>query len=293
MNRELRIELDGTGTPRVWSHGEEPDWSRPVCFLLHGYNVEAPGAANSYACLFKTIQNATLLPSLLASQSCLVFWQGYASAGLTSGKTFRSPLTYASQIPSACSAAHALKEYVEQKSPCRPQITLIAHSLGCRLALEFLDSYARFPTNLAPEFPLVVLMAAAVPTYFLEDLGRLWRGALLADKRLVLFSDRDLILAGPFRAGQTLAGEGVLPKAVGATGRPLGGFWTDVVPTVNGHSGYFSDSLTAERIATFLGQPTSRDLPTFGKLATTAQLSRVLPVITLDSRSPAGEIPKW
>ena len=104
----------------------------------------------------------------------------------------------------------------------------------------------------------------------------------------MLFSDRDWILAGPFRAGQTIAGEGFSPKAVGSTGRPSGGFWTDVVPTTSGHSGYFSAPLTAEWIAKLLGQATVRNLPTFVGPAITPQPPSSLPAIELDVRSPVG-----
>src|SRR6266851_7956041 len=171
MSRELQIGKDGNGNPSVWTrNGRAPDWSSPVCLLLHGYNVEPQGAASNYERLFRTIQEKakTLLPPLLDSRSWLVYWQGYASGGLAPGKTLSSPLTYASQIPSAREAAEALRRYIDQRSPTRfaPQITLIAHSLGCRVALELLDSYARFPAKGTPEFPLMVLMAAAVPAYF-------------------------------------------------------------------------------------------------------------------------------
>jgi len=279
---------DGFGNPRVYTlpQAEAPDWNSPICFLLHGYNVEPQGALRSFTNLFDAVRRkATLLPSLLASRSWLVYWAGYASGGLASGKTLTSPLTYASQIPSACEAAAALRQYIDQESSGRAQVTLIAHSLGCRVALELLDSYATLATPTTLDFPLVVLMAAAVPTYFFEDLQRLWRGALLPKVSLVLFSEKDSILTGPFRIGQTIAGEGVLPRAVGATGRPSGGFWSQRVSTQNKHSGYFDDPATATEIARVLGQAAPRALPERGSEGMVLQ-SEKLPANELASRSP-------
>ncbi len=259
MRREWMIQHDGAGRPTVYPL-EEPDWSSPICLLLHGYNVEPEGALRAYDRLFATLRSVAILPPILSSRSWRVYWPGYASGGLAAGKTFTSPLTYASQIPSAREAAVALREYIDRKASGRAQITMIAHSLGCRVVLELLDSYAQHPSQSAPDFPLVVLMAAAVPVYFFEELSRLWRGALLPRETLVLFSARDKILAGPFRLGQTVAGEGVFPKAVGATGRPPGGFWRRVVSTGNDHSDYFDDRETATEIARSLGQATARVL---------------------------------
>jgi pimeloyl-ACP methyl ester carboxylesterase len=293
MIRELQIGKDQNGNPSVWTLNERaPDWSSPVCLLLHGYNVESQGAASNYKRLFHTIEaTKTLLPPLLDSRSWVVYWQGYASGGLAPGKTLSSPFTYASQISSARKAAEALRRYIDERSPTRfaPQITLIAHSLGCRVALELLDSYARFPTKGTPEFPLIVLMAAAVPAYFFEDLARLWKGALLPETTLVLFSRRDWILAVPFRAGQTQAGEGVFPEAVGATGRPGVGFWTRVVCTHNGHSGYFEDPQTAAEIAHSLGQAPPKGLPVLCEREAVMQPTNLLPALKLASRLVSGE----
>jgi hypothetical protein len=288
MERELHIAQDGAGQPIVWSHGLEPDWSRPIAFLIHGYNVEPRGAAAAYARLFDTIRRVTLLPPLLDARSWLVYWAGYESGGLAPGKTLVSPLTYAAQIPSACDAARGLRDYIDRRSGGQAQVSLIAHSLGCRVALELLDAYAAFPTESTPEFPVLVLMAAAVPTHFLEDLQRLWRGALLPKRVIVLFSERDAILAGPFRLGQTIAGEGLLPRAVGATGRPVG-FWTRVVRTRNGHSGYFGDLGAGAEIARAFGNAPPSNLPVFDREARIAiDPPRGLPASSLPSRVPGG-----
>lgn len=286
MFRELVIQHNGMGVPTVFPSAE-PDWSSPVCLLVHGYNVDPAGASRAWERLLALFRHVAAMPATLQSRSWRVYWEGYASGGLASGKTATSPLTYAAQIPSAREAAVALRDYIDRRSSGNAQITIIAHSLGCRVVLELLDSYANRPGVVQPEFPLVVLMAAAVPIYFFEDLSRLWRGALLPRHTLVFFSSRDIVLAWPFRIGQTAAGEGLLPKAVGATGRPLGGFWSRVVSAHNDHSGYFHDRNTAIEIARSLGLVVPRVLPRTCEQSAALQ-SACLSTVSLPSRKLRG-----
>jgi pimeloyl-ACP methyl ester carboxylesterase len=268
----------------------EPDWKKAVAFLLHGYNVEPSKAAPDFDRLLRAIERVPPpLPTLLDTQSWAVYWQGYTSAGLAGGKTLLSPLHYADQIPSAREAAHALYHYLNNNAPDKTPVTLVAHSLGCRVALELLDLYAISSEENRPTFPLAVLMAAAVPTYFFEDLSRLWRGALLPDRVLVFFSSRDIVLQAAFRAGQTIAGEGFFPKAVGATGAPQG-FWRHAVRTRNGHSGYFDDILTSAEIARALGKPVPVNLPTFdGGSGRPDAAPAALPTLGLPAIFPVGQ----
>jgi hypothetical protein len=289
MNRELHVVVGSSGAPLVVAPGLEPDWSTPVCLLLHGYNVDPPGAQRAFSSLFSTIEHAVAVPTLLISQSWLLCWPGYVSLGLASGKAQMSALTYPNQITSARRAAEAMREYIDQRSGKNPQISIIAHSLGSRVALELLDSYARYPGSVTPYFPVLILMAAALPTYFFEDLAALWQGALLPEKKLILFSERDRVLIGAFRIGQTVAGEGYFPRAVGATGHPPVGFWTDVFETTNNHSGYFADQKTANEIARSLGSAPPKLLPasplTGGAIVTAASL----PSKQLDTRHIRGD----
>jgi pimeloyl-ACP methyl ester carboxylesterase len=286
LRRELQIDKDGSRSPVVrTSLGIEPDWRAPVALLLHGYNVEPHEAATAFERLLITINKASPpLPSLLALQSWVVFWQGYTSGGLARGKTLSSPAHYAAQIPSAVEAAQALEEYLYSRAGGGARVTLIAHSLGCRVALELLDRFARSSRRPKPEFPLVILMAAAVPTYFFEDLELLWKGALLPERVVVLFSGRDQILKYFFRAGQTLAGEGIFPKAVGASAEPIG-FWSSTVVTDNGHSDYFGDSVTGAAIARSLGAPAPMNLPTVDfRTRIAGDAAMILPSTRLPSR---------
>src|SRR5688500_6675870 len=147
--RELQIVRDGDGRPVVWSVRSDPDWTKPVAFLIHGYNVEQAAAAASYEKLLKLLGRVGRLPPVLENNSWTLFWPGYASGGLAPGKlAIRSALSYSEQVPSAYQGATALNDYIDEYSLPGGQITIIAHSLGCRLTLELLDMYAtRSPTR--------------------------------------------------------------------------------------------------------------------------------------------------
>jgi len=290
MARALYIEKDITGEVVVQPPRVSPDWKSPVCFFLHGYNVDPQGAYEAYGQLTSTIGRETSLPTLLSSQSWVVCWRSYVDIGLASGKSRISALTYAQQIPSAVLAASALRSYVDGECGTAPvSISIVAHSLGSRMALELLDDYAQHPGTANVEFASLILLAAAVPTHFLENLVALWQGALLPKKTLVLFSGKDIVLAGPFRAGETIAGEGFFPRAVGATGHPPTGFWTEVESTANDHSGYFHDRVTARHVARFLGSSPALALPESTLGALTIQRGDDAPELRPKQRRLAGE----
>jgi len=269
---QLTTVKDLAGETVVVPIGLDPDFSEPVTLLIHGYNAESDEAAASYEDLLHTMKWRSLMPPFLERQSCLFFWQGYTSGGGATGKTRFSPLSYHKQIPSACDAAIALKRYLDKKIAKYGPVTvnLIAHSLGCRLMLELLESYAQTPAHCAIRFPVAVLLAAAVPSGFVENRERLSQGARLPDRAAVLFSNKDSILTFWFRIGQTRAKEGTLPTAVGATGNPAilrpAGVWTARTATENKHSGYFTDFVTAREIARVFGLPIPKSLPSFAGL---------------------------
>jgi pimeloyl-ACP methyl ester carboxylesterase len=282
MKRELHVERSGDGSAKIFSAGTEPDWAGPVTFLIHGYNIAPQGAAEAYSALFDLMKELHILPAFVESRSWLLYWAGYTSGGLATGKTPIAPFTYAHQIPSACVAAGALKRYLDEKSTSA-HINLIAHSLGCRLVLELLQSYAT-EWNRKPVFENIFLMAPAVPVFLLEHLSRLSRGPSMAKRVVVMCSERDMVLRGLFPLGQTVAREGVLPEAVGTRGNPLGR-WTKTESTTNSHSNYFFDGQTAIALARTFGQATASALPRNSlRLALGGRTSRTLPGSALARR---------
>jgi hypothetical protein len=269
----------------IFERGQPPDWKNPLALLIHGYNVAPHEATQAFSNLFASVSRESWLPPLLTDRSVLVCWEGYASGGLSNGRNWLSPLTYPDQIPSARLAAIALRNYIDSNSHISPTITIIAHSLGCRFALELLDSFATVPGPRAPTFPMVCLMAAAVPVYLLTSSPRLRAAVGLPKHVLVLFSESDTVLTRWFPIGQTFAREGFFPKAVGLSGEPVR-TWGRTAETVNDHGDYFLDTRdTAPEIAQALGHRVSMRLPTKRDRGTVHFPSAVdLPYIRLPTR---------
>jgi pimeloyl-ACP methyl ester carboxylesterase len=260
-SRTLLVSRTGSGGLGVYVPAYPPDLAQPICLFVHGYNVEEPRALRSIRDLLRTMADQRCLPSVLSSGLWVVFWRGYKE---TAGHELSalSPLTYSRHVRPAMDSGRALARYLldlaRVQPPQTPQIHVIGHSLGCRVVLEMLKECERSGLLRREHFPTVTLLAAAVPTYMLESPALLQRGALLPAKTSVLYSRRDYILSRViFGSGQWLAGEGVLPTAVGRTGDPPS-FWDDPIETRNGHSGYFTDTRTANALASTLGVPFAR-----------------------------------
>src|SRR5262249_44274015 len=91
---------------------------------------------------------------------------------------------------------------------------------------------------------------------------------------LVLYSRSDLVLHWAFPLGETLAGEGFFPSAVGRRGDPSSR-WTDEEELLgDDHGDYWGDPRTAVRVARFLGVPVPAGLPSL------APVSRPLPDVS-------------
>jgi pimeloyl-ACP methyl ester carboxylesterase len=173
-------------------------------------------------------------------------------------------LTYPQQVPHAVEVAEELAKFIGTLSGpgnTQIQITLVAHSLGCRVALEVLARLAQ-SNHARVSVAAVFLMAAAVPSGFVEEERCLDGGLSLAGKTYTLFSSQDEALGFVFRAGQGLADwgtEGRGTEAIGLRGRPAYR-WSHAIRTLNRHSGYFSDPMTAAKLAEALGLVSPRRL---------------------------------
>jgi hypothetical protein len=296
-SRELRIEKGSNGKYEVFSKDKfSPDWERPITFLVHGYNVEPGDAANSFVQLIEKIKESNpVLPLQLSNNCYLVCWRAYASNSFVSEKSFFSGITYPIQVTTAIEAAKALKRYIKRNIKRNinsdnsklqafrdVQINVIAHSLGCRLTLELISNFKK---ESSPVFQSVILMAAAVPLQYIgfNNPHHLSKRARTPQRTVAIYSKRDWILDIAFPIGQTLAGEGLFPVAVGRTGGPAH-YWHYTKQTRNGHSDYFKDSDTGEEIVRAFGRSTSRFLSS--RILEANEINHVGRV--LPSRKPFG-----
>lgn len=214
---DLRIPGEVVGNIGVFSR-------RECLVLVHGFNNHAGEAAVAYkgfrSCECARFADLTLdkLERLLGD----TFWPGDAKwPGPLDWVDF---LVYPKAVGTAKAAGSVLGDVILQ-FPKIDRIHFIGHSLGCRLVLEAL-LYLR-----TKGYPLVrvggiCLMAAAVQTDMVEGGGRF--ASLLDElgaagaKTLVLHSVRDKVLHFAFSPGQTAAGEGWFPTALGRFGPPHG-----------------------------------------------------------------------
>ena len=280
--------------------GGSPNGSRRIVLLVHGYNNDKDEAEKSYGALMEKLPHGR---ESLADQVWWFFWPSYverltgaatdapttvvSSARGTESNAALSMPTYAWQVLKAREVGRALGRYVrglERREGVPTEVVFVAHSLGCRVVLEALRELLDGSTeeNERDRVPCVCLMAAAVPTFMIDEGERLERAAALPQASYVLHSRSDVVLQWAFRGGQGAASllvtlgftgaledteradsEGVYPEAVGRNGRPRS-VWLRRADTGLGHSGYWKHRSTAPTVLRAISGRSISELPQSG-----------------------------
>jgi hypothetical protein len=227
-----------------------------IAILIHGYNNTERKALESYG---KFLADSQIGGALAVGQVCEFVWPGDKPWGMFSA------LSYPAEIGPARESAAALYRFLKQLQPPGGwplEIALVCHSLGNRLMLELLGNYVNDPNPPGIRFHTGCMMAAAVPVFMVDAGGALRSAAEALDRTVVLYSARDGVLHWAFPLGETVAGEGFLPTAVGRHGDPESGLWLerDDMGTY-GHSDYWSGTRSAAIVASFLGVAVERQTP--------------------------------
>jgi hypothetical protein len=134
---------------------------------------------------------------------------------------------------------------------------------------------------------VVILMAPAIPTEFIQPGGKLHDAIQVPNSIAVFHSPADSVLSRYFGIGQSLAGEGILPEAVGLNGAPRNVPWTKVEHMRSyDHGDYWAELEMVEKVCRILGiqiSPLAMSLP----LATQKKLasSRLIAAEPLPGRS--------
>jgi pimeloyl-ACP methyl ester carboxylesterase len=214
----LRKKREGGSllVPSVF-HGSLEAIARRECLvLIHGFNNAEGEAAAAYFG-FRGRQIEIFQPgdpSSFDRRFGDAFWPGDADWWWFFDKV--DFLVYPSAVHTAVKAGAQLANLLSQM-PNIERVDFIAHSLGCRIALEAVEQI-RARTSLVIRY--VCLMAAAVPSEMLEPGGRYYplMNELAADNTeiKVLHSKQDMVLHLAFPFGQALAGFNE------ASGRALG-----------------------------------------------------------------------
>lgn len=233
-----------------WVAGNAEEASIPrrrLILLMPGYNVPERKAQ-------RELKDFELrLRALSASLSGDVGW-------LTWPGDWWVPLVRGAAYPFKVARTPAygavIGRFLQKLPPLAGQATdvvLVAHSLGCKIALEAAD-WLRVSHPMASL--RVFLMGAAVAVEDVDAGGRLHDAARFPLERGVLHSTSDWVLRGPFLAGQAVApGQAWRGGAVGTQGQPEGA-WTFSEPMEGfGHGAYWTSPRSAEQFARFMGVP--------------------------------------
>jgi hypothetical protein len=226
-----------------------------VTLLVHGYNVTRQDALASYG---DFLSHSGLDGSLAAGQVCEFVWPGNKRWGALSAAAF--PFEIGKARESAARLYEFLKG-VQTANGWPLEVQLVCHSLGNRLLLELLERWLDDGSPPALRFNACSLMAAAVPVPMVEEGGALGPAAGAPGKTLVLYSGADAVLHWAFPPGETAAGEGFFPQAVGRGGEPAGR-WSERAQMADyGHSDYWPGADSAKSVLAFLGGAPERALP--------------------------------
>ncbi|MEP6547278.1 MAG: alpha/beta hydrolase [Gammaproteobacteria bacterium] len=223
---------------------------RDVVFLIHGFNVNRPvGSAELQAF-------ANLLPAAARGAAVAVLWPGDAWSG---------PLCYPFETNKADDSAVELAKYIGDNLP-HACISFVAHSLGCRVAMETVRQLYIKGVDVAQ----VCLMAGAIDNNSLALTAAYRSAAQYSARTAVLYSPSDTVLKSAYPAGNLLsaflhwsattdaplgyagpraASDGAVPDTVAATGIPaaIGVNHGDYLPGADGVAG--SKQLSAARFA--------------------------------------------
>lgn len=207
-----------------------------LVLLIHGYNNDKDEASRSYSRFLELLKKQRNVNANLFA----VYWPG---------ANWEGALYYMQAITQAQKVAPKLAKdlYSAAKAMGYLKIDIVAHSLGCRLTLETIRELLVIREQRGNLGGLVigrvVFMAGAVPVKYLEDLQHLRSSLESFNQSLSLYSLNDDVLHWAFPAGQTAAGQGFFPVALGRKKWERGSF---VYPPLTqkenrnaGHSDYW------------------------------------------------------
>ncbi|HEV2227906.1 MAG TPA: alpha/beta hydrolase [Steroidobacteraceae bacterium] len=159
---------------------------RSVVFMMHGFNVDrADGTAELTAF-------GANLPAVGAGAAVAVLWPGDSMVG---------PLCYPFETGKADDSAVELATFIGDNLPQRPTISLIGHSLGCRVVMETVRQLWIKNIPVAQ----VCVMAAAVDNDSLGCAVEYFNAAQFAERVGVLYSPSDRVLRFAYPLGNLLS----------------------------------------------------------------------------------------
>lgn len=233
--------------------------TRRVIVFIHGFATNPHAARRSYIS-FASRMLAALGSSRwpVSTELAAVHWPG------DDPNKILNKLTFSSRPGEASNSGRALS--LIQFDGAVEEVVIVAHSLGCRVALEYmrhLYSEGRQPgRSRKPRRPRVIvslLMAAAVPTDQCLDAGLFPRDSRSPTREVVLYSKRDLVLKRAFPFGNRGHAQGWSP-AVGRTGGPANRWDSSSEEFELGHGDYWGSAVAAKKLIGLLHEEPDRSL---------------------------------
>jgi esterase/lipase superfamily enzyme len=219
---QVSVRADDAGGDVEWAE-ELPRgaWQerRRVVLFVHGFNNTYDAALASYEQAIARLAGELPPAAEFSNSVCRFFWPGDANLGPISF------ISYPTEIEDAVQSAAELETFlrrVYEEDPVDAPLTIVAHSLGCRVVLELVHRL-RGADWFQAALSGVCLMAAAVDVDTVAVGGPLYDAATFCAARglTVLTSDADSVLHYVFPLGSTLAEPGS-GRALGRFGPPPG-----------------------------------------------------------------------
>lgn len=214
--------------------------SRSV-IMIHGFANSSDRARNSYASFVDTVAG-TFWPDMPAD---IVSFFGLQWPGDHPSR-IRNVISFPTRIGNATQTGYTLGRYLEAHLSSSKTVVIVAHSLGCRVALacaEYLATWAA--PDSGPNVQAVVLLAAAVPVRDAMEPDGQFR-LRHAGRYHVHHSRWDVALMLPFTSGNWLYDKAGV--AIGRTGGPVGSRWDERLNTRHDHSAYWSAPSSAKAV---------------------------------------------
>lgn len=217
--------------------------------LIHGFANSQPDAEKSYGLFRRTLDYVT---NTTVPERGIRLWDFHWPGDRPSEhKLFQkigSAASYPARIGPAEQSGEALARLLLTLSR-RQEVVLVAHSLGCRVALRCLK-YLRELGHAERRVRVTAacLLAGAVPEQTCRP-DQTFGHALAQCREVVLHSGEDTVLRRSFPLGQAIYGES--GPAIGSTGGP-GGRWQERRNTHLDHGDYWGDELVAQVVGQLL-----------------------------------------
>lgn len=226
---------------------------RRLLIIIHGYNVNEKKANKYYNRFLKYFDDTT-------KRIGLCFWPGDQE------RCYESVWMYPEALENAKRSAEFLFEFIKELKyleTVATEVHIVAHSLGCRLVLEGI-SRSSDKNELMKRLKSIFLMAAAVPRDLVQKDRRFERGSRRLERKFILYSPFDVVLAGAFPVGQYRAykkgfEDQFYHRALGLSEGPSV-FQTDSLNTYRFHNGYWKHKKSAHFINNKIENRRSKDI---------------------------------